>query len=414
MNEAPEVGALPDHVRERVVAYAATVLPDVPALPPALRRVASFAPARRGRLGAAAITAALADDELRARIGVQLRSRAVAGETPAEEAAYAWLVRDDDWRQRYDAALAALQADAGALGRPAADRLQARVERLEQELASVRADRRARLEELRAENAVLRHKLGDLRATVRQTSAGHHEALAKAEAAREEAEAQVGVHERTLRQLRAQIDRLEAAAAAARRTSKAADQEASLRARFLLDALLDAASGLRRELALPAVDGSPAAQVEAGLTAGAEQRHGAVRSASHLQQFLSMPRARLIVDGYNVSKSLWPSSTLEAQRSRLLQAVAPLVARTGAETTVVFDAAATGARLVVPAPRGVKVVFSPEGVIADDVIRDLVRAEPTGRVVLVVSDDQQVARDITAAGARSVPVGVLQGVIERV
>ena len=57
-----------------------------------------------------------------------------------------------------------------------------------------------------------------------------------------------------------------------------------------------------------------------------------------------MPRARLIIDGYNVSKSAWPSSSLEAQRIRLVTALAPLVARTGAETTVVFDAAETDHR----------------------------------------------------------------------
>ena len=42
-----------------------------------------------------------------------------------------------------------------------------------------------------------------------------------------------------------------------------------------------------------------------------------------------MPRARLIVDGYNVSKTAWPTSSLEAQRIRLLNGLAPLVARTG-------------------------------------------------------------------------------------
>ena len=57
-------------------------------------------------------------------------------------------------------------------------------------------------------------------------------------------------------------------------------------------------------------------------------------------------------------------------------------------------------RPVVNAPRGVKVVFSREGVIADDVIRDLVRAGPVGRVVVVVSSDQELRRDVTADGAR--------------
>jgi len=78
---------------------------------------------------------------------------------------------------------------------------------------------------------------------------------------------------------------------------------------------------------------------------------------------------------------------------------------------VVFDAAAASARTVAPAPRGVKVVFSPEGVIADDVIRDLVAAEPPGRVVVVVSSDQEVAADVTRAGARSHPAAALVGLL---
>ena len=119
-----------------------------------------------------------------------------------------------------------------------------------------------------------------------------------------------------------------------------------------------------------------------------------------LEQLLTMPRSRLLVDGYNVSKSAWGQSALEAQRQRLLRSLAPLVARTGAETTVVFDAANLTSRPVVAAPRGVKVVFSPPGVIADDVIRDLVAAEPPGRTVVVVTDDQEVIRDARAAGAR--------------
>ena len=88
-----------------------------------------------------------------------------------------------------------------------------------------------------------------------------------------------------------------------------------------------------------------------------------------------------------------------------------MVARSGVETTVVFDAAESTARTVMPAPRGVRVVFSPEGVIADDVIRQLVAAEPRGRVVVVVSGDRAVARDVTRAGARAVPPTVLMGVI---
>jgi len=78
-------------------------------------------------------------------------------------------------------------------------------------------------------------------------------------------------------------------------------------------------------------------------------------SAGILEQLLTMPRARLLVDGYNVSKGAWAGSSLEAQRQRLLRSLAPLVARTGVETTVVFDAANLTSRPVVAAPRAVDV-----------------------------------------------------------
>ena len=65
-----------------------------------------------------------------------------------------------------------------------------------------------------------------------------------------------------------------------------------------------------------------------------------------------------------------------------------------------------------PAPRGVRVVFSPEGVIADDVIRQLVAAEPRGRVVVVVTSDQALARDVVAErGARGPAASALIGLI---
>ena len=94
-------------------------------------------------------------------------------------------------------------------------------------------------------------------------------------------------------------------------------------------------------------------------------------------------------------------------RKRLLRAIAPIAARTGAETTVVFDAHSASVRPTAVPPRGVKVLFSPEGVIADDVIRDLVDAEPAGRVILVATDDAEVVKDVRRAGARTVPLSSL-------
>jgi hypothetical protein len=61
----------------------------------------------------------------------------------------------------------------------------------------------------------------------------------------------------------------------------------------------------------------------------------------------------------------------------------------------------------------VRVRFSPYGVIADDVIRDLVAAEPPGRAVVVASSDQAVARDVRAAGFKVVESGALAALLGR-
>jgi predicted RNA-binding protein with PIN domain len=57
--------------------------------------------------------------------------------------------------------------------------------------------------------------------------------------------------------------------------------------------------------------------------------------------------------------------------------------------------------------RGIRVVFSAAGLIADDVIRELVSAEPEGRPVGVASSDREVAESVLALGAHSVTSAVL-------
>jgi predicted RNA-binding protein with PIN domain len=425
------LGGLPGAVRTRVVALAADVLPDVVRLPPALRRVAGFAPQRRARLGGSAIAAALeADDEFRERVGTQVAARtsydAAAlsalgsgdeGIDPAEVAAAAWLVRPEGWEEVLHAVADRLRERPDAVEREAAEvtRLRDKLAEAEQAVRDLRARNRAQVDEYKAENASLRRKLGESRAAERAARAALEEQQRAVEEARGSAATQAASQDKELRRLRAQLAQLEAEASADRRAARSDRDEASLRARLLLDTVIDAASGLRRELALPSVEGAPGDRVEADLARAGEARAGVPAAASSspalLERVLGMPRARLIVDGYNVSKTAWPSSPLEAQRIRLLGGLAPLVARLGVETTVVFDAAAATARTVAQAPRGVKVVFSPEGVIADDVIRDLVAAEPPGRVVVVVSSDREVATDVARAGARSHSADALVGLL---
>jgi predicted RNA-binding protein with PIN domain len=108
------------------------------------------------------------------------------------------------------------------------------------------------------------------------------------------------------------------------------------------------------------------------------------------------------VDGYNVTKTGYGELPLDRQRSRLTTRLSALAAQTGAEVTVVFDGATLDSPRNSP-PRGVRVLFSPAGTTADIVIRRLVRAEPAGRPVVVVSSDREVADGVRAAGARAVP-----------
>jgi predicted RNA-binding protein with PIN domain len=421
-------GGLPDAVRVRLVALAADALPQVAVLPAALRRVAAFAQARRARLGGAAILDALADDEFRDRVAVQVAARPARDDDETEAAARAWLARPDGWADTVARAGTAMTGRAGLRaterGEAELERLRGRLDEAEAAVREARAKARSELESFKSDNATLRRKLGEARSAERAARETAQQALALAEEARARAAAAEAGQDKELRRLRARVEQLESEQAAQRqaerRSSRADREEATVRARLLLDAVIDAAAGLRRELALPNVPGAPGDRVEAALAevtddarvSGASAALGP-GSATALEQLLSLPRSRLIVDGYNVSKSAWGQTSLEAQRQRLLRALAPLVARTGAETTVVFDAARLTSRPVVSAPRGVKVVFSPPDVIADDVIRDLVAAEPPGRIVLVVSDDQEVARDVRSAGARAVAASALVDLVER-
>ena len=254
--------------------------------------------------------------------------------------------------------------------------------------------------------------MATLRRTLGETRTKERGARAEAEEARSRAEDTAARLERELRQVRGQLAKLEDQAGEQRRQTRTTRDEVTVRTRLLLETLSDAAAGLRRELALPAVTGSPGDRIEAELAEEGTREPTSTASLDPgspalLEQYLALPRPRLLVDGYNVTKTTWPTLSLEAQRTRLLTHLGALVARTGAETTVIFDAAESEARPVVSSPRGVKVLFSPAGVIADDLLRELVGAEPSGRVVVVVTDDRELGRDVRDSGARVVAPGAL-------
>ena len=132
-------------------------------------------------------------------------------------------------------------------------------------------------------------------------------------------------------------------------------------------------------------------------------------AAAHL---VRVPGVLVMIDGYNAAKTMWPDLALPDQRERLLDALAELEARTGAAIHVVFDGAdlppaRTGPR------RRVRVSFSPAGVEADDVILEMLDAEPVANAVVVASSDRRVQDGARARGAASINIPQLAGVLRR-
>lgn len=210
-------------------------------------------------------------------------------------------------------------------------------------------------------------------------------------------------HDAELRRLRARAYDAEAAAEASRQVSKDARQVDDARLWLLLETIGQAAVGLRRELALDPATVLPADVIaeEVADRPGGGSGGARVRSAddpAQLDQLLALPKAHLIVDGYNVTKTGYPEMSLEQQRSRLVTALSGLAAQSGAEVTVVFDGAERMVGLP-PTPRGVRVLFSRKGQTADELIRRLARAEPPGRPLIVVSSDREVADGVRRHGA---------------
>lgn len=414
---------LPEPVRQRVIAMASAALTGLPfdELPATLRRVAKFAPNRRARLGGSIIATQLSNDPLlRQRLAARVLADAgdlgdaiLAGAVPAvadpvEVAALAYLSRPDDWQSLVEAATNAVHADAQSA--QITDRLREVEQRLsraehERAVARVEADKlRDELARLRDEDSGLRDEVRTLGRSVREAQARERKAVEMLATEKGRAARATADHDAELRRLRARLAQAETAAGAVRQSASQARAADDARLWLLLETIGQAASGLRRELALEPTDRLPADFVADEVAERPGQRIGTAARAldaddpARLDQLLALPKAHLIVDGYNVTKKGFGEVSLEQQRSRLVSGLGGLAAQTRAEVTAVFD----GAERVVglpPAPRGVRVLFSRKGETADDLIRRLVRAEPSGRPIVVISSDKEVADGVRRHGA---------------
>jgi len=329
------------------------------------------------------------------------RTRIAAGALPelVDPIGKLWLERPEGWQ--HDIAALVAESDEAADAADAARRLkraEKRRDAAEQVAARSRAEivalsgqvaerndvidgLRSDVQKLTDEVAELRAELIDTRNDVRHARDREAAALHKlelAEAERSEAEAKQGAAEHvrddaladraTIAAERSELARLAASAAAL------ADQMAAI-----ASTQQTGTSGptRRKPMALPG---------------------GVMGSSQAAAEFLLRSGASILVDGYNVAKQAWPNLDLSGQRVVLLDAIENMVKRYGSDITVVFDGAdVTGASA--DGRRIVRVVFSPEGVIADDVIRDEVRRLPATRNVVVVTNDKEILTDTRSMGA---------------
>jgi predicted RNA-binding protein with PIN domain len=425
---------LPEPVRARLAELASLAVRELPPadVPAPLRKLARFTPSKRARLGARPLLAELSGSAaFRAAVlawWTEGRPGELAGfvDDPVGEAATAILAGAQDASERVaaiaektDLATLRAQRDAALVK---ADKLGAELDRLRAELAeareAIRLARVARDDELDRLRRRIREQGTRVRGAEDLAKRAERELAAQRSGSAEALAAALAERDRALD--RADAERTRAARAAneasgARQAAREARQADEVRLQLLVDTLSGAVAGLRRELALDPVGRSGGTR-PADLVAGASAtRPGAARvpDASAMDRLLALPSAHLIVDGYNVSKTKYPELTLFDQRNRLVGALAALGARTGAEMTVVFDGAAVAATGLVRHPRGVRVLFSAPGVLADDVIRELVTAEPRGRLVVVASSDRAVADSVQRGGAHPASAAVLLELLRR-
>jgi len=414
---------LPEPLRARLADAAATALSGMEAadVPHVLRRIAGFTPAKRAKLGGPALLAELAGSSAFRAAVMAWWDEHRPGELVADEAAdpltnAAAAVLIGDPHAADAVAATARRVEVGEVKAERdtllskVDKLTAEMERLRGELTEARAQVREAGQQREAEFLHLRRRLSEQGATLRgaldaRTAAEEQMAALRAEtqsriaAAAAECERERGRAEAERRR----ADRAAEEVAAARQAAREARQADETRLALLVDTLGGAVAGLRRELALGGGGPRPADLVAGAQAAGSGTR---VDTVPGLDALLAVPTLHLVVDGYNVSKTGYPELTLADQRSRLITQLGALAARTRVEITVVFD----GAGVMAAPPRGargVRVLFSEPGVLADDVIRSIVAAEPHGRPVAVVTADRAVVNSIRAYGAYAVPSAVL-------
>lgn len=315
-----------------------------------------------------------------------------------------WLQRPSGWEAQVAELLDAIRREGEEASLEAQlrsevkkrDAAQRAAARLEADLLQVTRDRDVRggrVEELLADVAKLEEERDELRQEVTDARLEARHARDREEAAK-------------ARWAAAERDK-EHATDTARQAAELRDEALASRAEGLatvaeIESALHAAQTLASQLSsLLPTDPTHAGNDRPATRTPLSLPGGIISTSAEAADYLVRSDAAVLIDGYNVTKFQWAQRSLEKQREMLLDAVENLVRRFGTDATVVFDGASVvGAHT--KRRRVIRVVYSPDGVIADDVIRDEVRRLPTSRPVVVVTNDKEIVRDVRADGANTI------------
>lgn len=360
-------------------------------LPASVRALRGFRPQALQKRRAAVLKA-LDDDDLRAGLIEWLDD----GDAPLshEEAEILRIAveRPEGWREQL-AGLSAIRPRSQAPPGPdpaLADKLaraEERAKRARTEVREARKEAQRVTESLKREIASLKERVVELERSLSTARAEVQRERSMAESARSEAE-------RSLRRARKDLELAEAGAAAARKRATDHRRErvsAEERAAALEREIASLRAELRTARRPPAEPRPPKERERRTPLPVAKGR--LPEDPQTLDEWLSADDVRLLVDGYNVTKTEggFGALSLERQRERLVDEIAKLAARKRVPTTIVFDgsevAPASGRRF-----RGmVAVEYSRPGEDADDHLVGLLGkgAEPA---VLVTNDRDLQAR----------------------
>jgi len=387
---------------------------DGPALAPALKPLLRFS-----RLPSRAL------DIVREVVDTDdaFRERLLAETTEADvgELGWIWLSRPDGWRD------AILTAREDAVDRRRAERAEGsvkatrkRLNRLDVQLAE--AHDRAR--EL-TESLLLAEKLAESRGEEIVVLAARAEELeleagalrshvSELDTRATRAESNLGDERQRLRDLRTEIDTKLPNMADISSSASTGEQEHAAVAIAEASLKLEAAALLlaRASQALPKLQPRAGNQPPARRKAHRLGRGLIDDTPEGLRELMGVDGVRVLIDGYNVAKLGWPSLDLDLQRDRLLIGLASTLAKGGCVVDVVFDGADVISAERASRSPNVRVIWSPAGVIADDVLVAHVNEIGPDVAVVVVTDDRELRGRGGALGTNVVGSRALLDILE--